>query len=71
MIKNKEIPDPLSTNKEHCNKELFIEDDKGLLPSLSIVLLQETARFNTLLRTMKNSLENLKSAIEGTALMSD
>lgn len=71
IIKNKEIPDLLSLNKEHCNKELFVEDEKGLLPSLSIVLLQEAARFNRLLKTIKLSLENLKCAIDGTALMSD
>lgn len=48
-----------------------MEDEKGLLPSLTIVLLQETARFNKLLKTIKTSLINLKRAIEGTALMSD
>jgi dynein heavy chain len=71
MIKNKEIPDMLNVVKENCNKELFIEDEKGLLPSLSIVLLQESSRFNRLLKTIKSSLENLKNAIDGTALMSD
>ncbi len=39
MISNKEVPELLSTVKEHCNKELFVEDEKGLLPSLPIMLL--------------------------------
>ena len=71
MISNKEIPDLLNSTKENCHKELFLEDENGLLPSLSIVLLQESTRFNKLLRTIKTSLQNLKSAIDGTALMSD
>jgi dynein heavy chain len=50
---------------------LFIKNDKGLLPSLSVILVQEMERFNRLLKVIKSSLENLKSAIDGTALMSD
>lgn len=38
--------------------------------SLSIVLLQEMAKFNILIRKMSSTLEELKKAIQGLAVMS-
>jgi dynein heavy chain len=52
------------------NKELFVENEQGLIPSLSTVLLQEVDRFNTLLNKMRNTLQLLIKAIQGFALMS-
>jgi dynein heavy chain len=50
---------------------LFQVNDKGLLASLSTFLLQEMHRFNRLLRVIKNSMEDLKKAINGLILLSD
>ena len=49
---------------------LFEKDSKGLIPSLSTVLIQEMQRFNMLLSTMRDSLKNLKHAINGEIVMS-
>ena len=49
---------------------LFEKDSKGLIPSLSTVLIQEMQRFNMLLSTMRDSLKNLKHAINGEIAMS-
>ena len=38
--------------------------------SLSIVLLQEMAKFNNLIRTVNKTLSELKKAIQGLAVMS-
>lgn len=42
----------------------------GLIPSLSTVLLQEMARFNTLLQKMRSLSQNLILAILGQVVMS-
>jgi dynein heavy chain len=49
---------------------LIVEDENGLKPSLTTVLLQEVDRFNILLRVVRESLASLKKAIIGTVVMS-
>jgi dynein heavy chain, axonemal len=49
---------------------LFETDDKGLMASLSTVLLQEMEKFNRLLNLMRQFLNNLKLAIAGEIVMS-
>jgi len=51
-------------------EDLFIENEQGLIPSLSTVLLQEMARFNTLLVKMRVLCQNLILAIQGLVVMS-
>ncbi len=60
---------PLLDTEEHA-KGLFTPNSKGLLHSLSTVLLQEIERFNRLLAKMGVTLELLKKAIHGIVLMS-
>jgi dynein heavy chain len=50
--------------------ELNVLTEKGLKPSLTTVLYQEADRFNILLTVARDSLEKLKAAIDGTAIMS-
>lgn len=52
-------------------KELFKNDAKGLLPSLSTVLLQEVERFNKLLKVIGLTLVDLVKAIQGFIVMSE
>lgn len=56
--------------KEDGNKDLFVMDDKELIPSLSTVLLQEIQKFNTLLSTITRTLTDLGKAIDGDIVMS-
>ena len=50
-------------NEEDGFEELFVKNEMGLLPSLSTVLLQEMARFNTLIIKMQSLCVNLIKAI--------
>lgn len=50
---------------------MFETNELGFLPSLTTVLLQEMARFNILLQTIRVSLKNLKLSIEGLMIMSE
>lgn len=52
------------------NKDFFVEDSKGLIPSLSTVLLQEMTKFNRLLDVLRTSLDNLNDSILGLMTMS-
>eukprot|EP01016_Furgasonia_blochmanni_P053051 TRINITY_DN8526_c0_g1_i2.p1 TRINITY_DN8526_c0_g1~~TRINITY_DN8526_c0_g1_i2.p1 ORF type:complete len:274 (-),score=42.95 TRINITY_DN8526_c0_g1_i2:88-909(-) len=60
---------PPNLAKETGNRELWKETD-GLIAPLSTVLLQEMARFNILLNTMRDTLVNLQNAIQGLVVMS-
>lgn len=66
----KDLPTPLNRFDEKANKELWIINEKGLIPSLSTVLLQETNRFNTLISAIDSSLKSLDKAIKGLVVMS-
>lgn len=61
---------PELLDRAEGKKELFKNDSKGLLPSLSTVLLQEVERFNRLLRVMGSTLVDLVKAIQGFIVMS-
>jgi dynein heavy chain, axonemal len=52
------------------NQEHFELTAEGNMRSLSIVLLQEMAKFNILIRKMNSTLAELKKAIQGLAVMS-
>ncbi|XP_055860055.1 dynein axonemal heavy chain 6-like isoform X8 [Biomphalaria glabrata] len=56
---------------ERANPNMFTPDAKGRINSLTIVLMQETERFNKLLIIIKTSLEQLKKAIKGFVVMSE
>ena len=62
------LPNHLDFESGH--KSLFVIQPNGLIPSLSIVLLQETSRFNKLIERIKTSLKNLELAIQGKISMS-
>ena len=60
-----ELLEEASGNQAH-----FELTEEGNMRSLSIVLLQEMAKFNILIRKMSSTLEELKKAIQGFAVMS-
>ena len=62
---------PELLNRLEGKKELFKNDAKGLLPSLSTVLLQEVERFNKLLKVIGLTLVDLVKAIQGFIVMSE
>lgn len=64
------LPMSLSKQEEGANKELFYENEFGLIPSLSTVLLQEMSKFNRLLDVIRTSLDNLNDSILGLMTMS-
>ena len=62
---------PHLLQRSEGKKEMFKTDSKGLLPSLSTVLIQEIERFNKLLKVMETSLVDLVRAIKGFIVMSE
>ncbi|XP_059176449.1 dynein axonemal heavy chain 6-like [Physella acuta] len=56
---------------DEADPQMFVTDVKGRLNSLTVVLSQETDRFNRLLLVIKNSLHQLKKAIKGFVVMSE
>ena len=52
-------------------KELFVQNSQGLLPSLTTVLLQEIEKFTRLLKVMDKSLGDMDDAINGYIVMDD
>lgn len=60
---------PPMLDKDEGNKELFEVNEKGLIPSLSTVLVQEMQKFNILLSTITRTLNDLGKAIDGDIVM--
>ena len=61
---------PEMLEEAHGNQEHFELTPEGNMRSLSIVLLQEMAKFNNLIRKINSTLGELKKAIQGLAVMS-
>jgi len=61
---------PELLDKKMGSKELFQQNEQGLIPSLSTVLLQEMEKFNKLLVVMRKSLIDIDQAIKGFIVMS-
>lgn len=61
---------PLLDRAEGKN-DLFKHDAKGLLSSLTTVLVQEMERFNKLLKAMGSTLVDLVKAVQGLIVMSE
>jgi dynein heavy chain len=61
---------PPLLDRANAKKDLFKTNEKGLMESLSTVLLQEVQKFNRLLTVMRASLEELQKAIKGLLVMS-
>lgn len=70
--KSKELLEQLPEilDKATGNKELFVRNAQGLIPSFSTVLLQEMTKFNRLLTTIRKSLVDIDLAINGFIVMS-
>lgn len=60
-----------SITSDHPCESLFICDDTGRQNSLTVVLTQEIARFNNLLRLIHDCLNELEKAISGLVVMSE
>lgn len=63
------IPRPLLVSE--AGNFTFARDKTGLVDALATFLIQEMTRFNKLLYAIRLSLEDLRKAIRGLALMSD
>ena len=62
------LPAHMDTEKAHPST--FALTDSGAMGSLGVFVSQEIARFNTLLKVMKHTLDYLDRAISGTVVMS-
>uniref|UniRef100_A0A8D9F093 Dynein heavy chain 6, axonemal n=1 Tax=Cacopsylla melanoneura TaxID=428564 RepID=A0A8D9F093_9HEMI len=58
-------------DKEPAHPVLLERDEKGRLPPLTTVLMQETDRLNRVLLNIHTSLDNMKKAIKGIISMND
>lgn len=61
---------PEMLDEAQGNQEHFELTPEGNMRSLSIVLLQEMAKFNNLIKRINSTLGELKKAIQGLAVMS-
>merc|ERR1711977_106236 len=64
------VPEEVSRDNAH-ETTFVIMQDTGMLESIGTCLLQEMARFNLLLRTLRSSLNSLKRAIGGFIVMNN
>jgi dynein heavy chain len=73
LEKSKDFLEQLPELLEQANgqKELFIKNSEGLIPSFSTVLVQEMEKFNRLLICMKKTLIDIDLAINGFIVMSE
>ncbi|XP_070836417.1 dynein axonemal heavy chain 6 [Chaetodon trifascialis] len=62
---------PERLNMDEAVETLFVRDKNGRLNSLTVMLGQETDRFNNLLRVLRVSLMTLQKAIAGLVVMSE
>ena len=69
LSKSLSIPEFLDSKSAHS--DLLILDSNSVLPPLSIFLFQEVEKFNKLLKTLKESLKDLRKAIKGKIEMTD
>lgn len=65
----KDIPPMFS--REGASRELFKSSKEGLLPPMTIFLLHEVERFNSLFKLIRDSLESLIKAIKGFEVFTD
>lgn len=62
---------PALLDQAEAQKDLFVYNTQGLLPSLSTVLEQEMIKFNRLLKAMEKSLQDIDDAINGFIVMDE
>lgn len=70
LIKAISIQIPDNLNPSSGNPDLYVVAEYGLIPSLSTFLLHEIHRFNHLLDVIQKTLEDLRKALKGEALLS-
>ncbi len=62
---------PEFLTEQGSNRDLWKANKEGLMASLTTYLLQEMQRFNKLISRMIFSIQDLRKAIKGEAVMSD
>ncbi|OMJ83653.1 hypothetical protein SteCoe_15380 [Stentor coeruleus] len=71
MCKSISISLPETMDFKAAHSDLLVQDQNGLIPSLSTFLFQEIEKFNKLLETMRKTLKELRNAIKGKNIMTD